>query len=113
MEQGRVARRTPLPRTIWIVLAAGVVVHVIVALVHEGVRYDIESYRTVARALPLHRFDVYSVLSDPPGHRWPYPPGFFPWLAIAGQAFAVGSFSFAMAVKAAVIACDIVIAAIV
>lgn len=106
-------RRTSLPRSIYFVLGAGLLVHVVVAFIHEGVRYDIDSYRIVARGLAEERFDVYSVLKANPGHRWPYPPGFFPWFAIAGTLFGPGSFAFAMAAKVPFIVCDIGIAAVV
>ena len=59
------------------IIAAGAAVRLALAFATYGQQYDMDSLRIVADALALHPGHVYDTL------RWPYPPGFFPFLSAA------------------------------
>ncbi len=70
-------------------LALGLVIRLIVAFSTYGVAFDINSYAIVEAQLQRDPLHLYSSMVLPIGEiealRWPYPPGFFPWiLASAG-----------------------------
>ncbi len=77
---------------LWILLAVGAVGRVVLAFKTYGVVYDSDSFRIVRDALRQHPLHVYSIVNGHPYLRWPYPPGFLPWIAAAGAiASATGS----------------------
>lgn len=79
---------------LWAILAAGVLVAGVLAAVTRGEAYDMESYRLVRDALdhaPLH---VYTDFEARGIIRWPYPPGFFPLIDLAGRLDGLASFDF-------------------
>ena len=64
-------------------VAAGLVVRVVLAFGWRGAGYDIESFEIVRRALGDDPFGVYEAVNNG-FYRWPYPPLFFPWIALSG-----------------------------
>lgn len=69
-----------------ILLLLGVLGRVVVAYATYGVQYDIASMEVVGKALANDPFDVYSATASANEFlpRWPYPPGFFPWIHFSG-----------------------------
>jgi hypothetical protein len=73
---------TALTKKLAAIIVLGVAIRVVVVYTTEGTPFDIESYRQVYEGLKLAHFGVYDTL-DP--IRWPYPPGYMPWVVIAGE----------------------------
>jgi hypothetical protein len=73
---------TAYGRKLLAIIVAGTAIRVIVAYTTDGTPFDIESYRQVYEGLKTAHFGVYDLL-DP--IRWPYPPGYMPWVVIAGE----------------------------
>jgi Glycosyltransferase family 87 len=69
---------------LWMLIAGGLVGRTILAFKTYGVRYDIDSFKAVRSALSSHPLHVYGIVNGHPNNRWPYPPGFFPWVVAAG-----------------------------
>lgn len=63
-------------------IALGTAIRLVVVYTTDGTLYDIESYAQVYEALKAEKLGAYGVL-DPT--RWPYPPGYMPWVAVAGE----------------------------
>ena len=86
----RRGRPTPAPlshrgvRLLWLMLAVGIAARLVVAFRTYGVAYDMHSFQAVRDGLREHAFHVYSLANSGPHLRWPYLPGFFPWIASAG-----------------------------
>jgi hypothetical protein len=70
---------------LWAMLAVGLIGRVVLAFKTYGVRYDIDSQAIVRDALHRDVFDLYSEVNSGPTNRWPYLPGFLPWIAAAGS----------------------------
>jgi glycosyl transferase family 87 len=83
-----------LRRGLWLVIGFGLVLRVVLAFETEGIHYDTESLKAVRNALTSDPLHVYSLVNGHPHNRWPYPPGFFPWLAVAGALTSVSGLSF-------------------
>jgi hypothetical protein len=70
-------------------IAVGTAVRLVIAFTTFGVPFDVESQRLVGAHLDDRPLEVYGLLSgqafvgDDAVNRWPYPPGFFPFIAIA------------------------------
>lgn len=83
---GLVIAGCPRHRTLAVLgclIGIGVLGRIVLAYATYGLQYDINSFEIVEAALldsPLH---VYSETSEP-ASRWPYLPGFFPWILISG-----------------------------
>jgi hypothetical protein len=75
---GPVARRW-----FWGLTALALAARVVVAFKTYGVTYDTHSFELVRDALRDDPLDLYSSVNGDL-NRWPYPPGFFPWVAAAG-----------------------------
>src|SRR5581483_1664230 len=56
----------------------------IVAFTTHGLRFDLDSLFLVDYALRAHGLHVYHVINAPGLYRWPYPPGYFPWVLATG-----------------------------
>lgn len=95
-----------VPRAAWALLAAALAARIAVAYATYGVRFDIDSYRIVYAALDGNPFDVYTATSDAEQIRWPYAPGFFPWVIVAGLADSHLGIPFDGTVQLAAIAAD-------
>jgi hypothetical protein len=65
-------------RWLQLLLAVGALVQLLIAVLTVHKSYDLTSFRIVEAALRSHPGDVYTT------GRWPYPPGFFPFVAAAG-----------------------------
>jgi hypothetical protein len=68
----------------------GLAIRLTVDLETDGVAFDLESFAATNLALHLHGFSAYEFLA--PG-RWPYPPGYFPWVLVAGKIADVADFT--------------------
>jgi hypothetical protein len=75
-------------RALWLMIGAGLAARLIVAAVTNANTDDLHSFdfvRTALREDPLHTYE------DVPPLRWPYPPGYFPFVAFcAGIDSALG-----------------------
>jgi hypothetical protein len=67
-------------RLLWALLGVGVVIRLIPAFTHYGVLYDIQSYILMDEALRDDGLRAYDAM------RWPYGPGYFPWVLLSGVA---------------------------
>jgi hypothetical protein len=69
----------------WGLIAVGTVVRLVLAWTTDGQPYDIQSFVIVRQALAHSHLHFYG---DPAlfnqGFRWPYPPGFLPFVGLAG-----------------------------
>ena len=72
-----------MKRWVWVVVAVGLVARVVLAFAWRGAGYDIESFEIVRRALADDPFGVYESVNNG-FYRWPYPPLYFPWIALSG-----------------------------
>lgn len=76
---------TPLPRRharlIGGLLALGLVIRLAVVDGTDGVTFDMASFMQVEAALREHAFGMYAEIHP---SRWPYPPGYLPFVAFAG-----------------------------
>ena len=70
-------------RRVAVLIAGGTVARLIVALLTHGEPFDMNSVRIVGRGLAEHGLDAYASINLGNYH-WPYPPGFFPWIALSG-----------------------------
>jgi glycosyl transferase family 87 len=99
-------------RGLWILLAAALAGRLVLAFATGGNPYDLESFALTNGALSDgDPWDAYGQLLDPV--RWPYPPGFFPWVLAAPRiAFHTGlPFDGVIQIPAAL--CDVAIAGLV
>ena len=101
-------------RTIfWTVLALGVVVRLVVAFTTRGSIYDITSFELVRDALNTDPLNLYALVNPSAAPRWPYPPGFLPWVEISDWASNLTGLRFDGFIQLAPIAADAAIAWIV
>jgi hypothetical protein len=70
-------------RWFWFMVAAGLVVRVVLAFATRGAAFDIDSFEIVRRGLEHDPLHVYAEVNHG-FYRWPYPPAYFPWIALAG-----------------------------
>jgi len=66
-------------RCLWALLVGGLVVRLVMAFATYGVRFDVDAFLLVHNALHADPLHVYGV------ERWPYPPGYFPWIVISSK----------------------------
>jgi hypothetical protein len=69
-------------RPFLVLVALGVAVRLVVDAATDGVAFDLQSFHAVGDALRSDGFGVYGAIQPA---RWPYPPGYFPWVLIAGE----------------------------
>ena len=101
-------------RWIWGLIAAGTAIRIGLAFTTDGQPFDIDSLRDVRTALGDAPLDVYSFLIGPDDAiRWPYPPGFFPFVGLAGFASDLTGLAYTSLVRMPSIAADAAIAWIV
>lgn len=72
------------------IIAIGLLGRAVVAFKTYGVAYDIQSYEAVRHALGDQPLEVYTTVNGHPSNRWPYPPGFFPWIAASAGLSDIG-----------------------
>ncbi|MDX6670547.1 MAG: hypothetical protein QOI91_910 [Solirubrobacteraceae bacterium] len=97
-------------RRLWFLLAAGLAVRLALAATTEGLTFDIQSFAIVRHALADSPLDVYGAVGL---YRWPYPPGFFPWIELAAGLERVTGVAYLNWVQLAPILADLGIAALV
>lgn len=96
--------------SLWGILALGIVVSTGIAAVTSGDPYDMQSFALVRDALGGGAFSVYSHFAHIGVDRWPYPPGFFPWIWLSGRVAAAGGPTFPFMLRVPVILADAAIA---
>ncbi len=92
-------------RLLWAILALGLIARLAVAFATYGVRFDIDSYGLVSVALRQDPLHVYSDVG-----RWPYPPGYFAWILLAGKVEGLTGLRFVDLVQVPPILADLAIA---
>ena len=96
---------------LWSLLAVGAALRLVLAFTTDGVVPDLESFRIVARSLRDAPGHVYAIAnSHPPFVRWPYPPGYFPYIAGADRFADATGLDFLSVIRLGPIAADLVIA---
>lgn len=98
------------PRAIWVVIGAGLLLRLALVVTTSGQSYDMGSFETVALALRHNWSHVYSQV-NPGAHtfHWPYPPGYFAWIAFA-DAIRGGGLEFARLIRIPPVLADAAIA---
>jgi hypothetical protein len=96
---------------LWALIGTGTLIRLIWAFTTDGSDYDVTSFLLVRDALREHGLDVYSfVNSADEFYRWPYPPGFFPWIGLSALLDGPTGISFPNLLQLAPIAADAAIA---
>lgn len=67
-------------RLLWAVILGGSAAKVVTAFVTVGLAYDIDSFRVVSEALQGDQPLALYLDVNAEAVRWPYPPGYFPWI---------------------------------
>lgn len=103
MEAKSSARARPLGqqarRTLFALLVSGVVMRLAWLGQTGGLTFDMESFRLVAAALGADPIHLYGDLNPEGVYRWPYPPGYFPWVHLSDALGDAGLLSFIHAVR--------------
>jgi len=77
-------RRDGFTRAMFVVVVSGTIVRLVVSHFIQGNSFDMTSYGMATDALRhtgLHAYEALARVQNPNEYpRWPYPPGFFPWL---------------------------------
>lgn len=71
-------------RRVAAVIFLGTLARVALALLTHGHAFDMQSLRILRHDLAAHGIDVYGFVNVG-NYRWPYPPAFFPWVALSGE----------------------------
>jgi len=87
------------------VIGAGVALRVIWAFAGNGGGWDLENLGIVRATLAQSPLRVYEIV-NPEAIRWPYPPGYFAWIATAGALSSATGLRFGAVVKLLPIAAD-------
>ncbi len=95
---------------LWAIIALGVLLSGVIAALTQGDPYDMESLRLVREALDQGALNVYTFFSHHGVFRWPYPPGFFPWVYASGLVASHGGPSFEFMIRVPTILADAAIA---
>lgn len=105
---------SPLPRRelrqLGLLLAAGLVIRLLVVASTDGVAFDMGSFRAVEAALRTDGFGMYGAIHP---SRWPYPPGYLPWVALAGELGRITPFDLQTWIRLPPILADLAIAVVV
>ena len=67
-------------RLLWAMVAAGVAARLVLGFAFYGQAYDQDSFAMVREALARSPIDLYGSVGE---FRWPYPPAYFLWIAVA------------------------------
>lgn len=79
-------RSIPRNRSVfWLLIAGGAVLRVVLGFTTPGGKFDMQSVRLVYDQLVAHPFHVYAGVKTRGAYRWPYPPGYFPWIVASGK----------------------------
>ncbi len=93
---------------LWAIIGLGLALRLVVAFTTHGVAFDVEAFSIVRGALgedPLHVYGDFE--------RWPYPPGYFLWILVAGRLEGITGLAFTDLIQLPPIAADVAIALIV
>lgn len=90
-------------------IAVGLAVRVVIALLTHGQPYDMNSVRIVREDLAAHGFHIYRYVNVGNWH-WPYPPAFFPWIALSGAIAGAHSHVFEVLIRLPTILADAALA---
>ena len=99
-------------RPVVAIVVAGTVARLVVALLSDGQPFDMGSFRIVQRDLAAHGIDAYRYVNLGNYH-WPYPPGYFPWVALSGALVDAGGHAFTVLIRLPSIAADAALALVV
>ncbi|MEA2428289.1 MAG: hypothetical protein QOF37_1917 [Thermoleophilaceae bacterium] len=91
-------------------MAAGTALRIVLAFTTRGQPWDIQCFVAVREALSTHGLHAYAAIFD---FRWPYPPGFFPFVGLAGAASDVTGLAYTSLIRLPSILADAGIALIV
>lgn len=93
-------------------LAAALVGRLVLAFASEGNPYDLGSFAVTEAALTDgDPWDLYAQVDDPP--RWPYPPGFLPWVLAAPRVAFHSGLPFDGVIQLPAVLADVVLAGLV
>lgn len=90
---------------LWGVIALGTLIRVLLTVLTDGSEFDSESFRLASDQLRHAPFQFYAVLGGD-AFRWPYPPGFLPWIATARELGDATGISFLTLISLPAIAAD-------
>lgn len=102
-----------VPRTVWLLIAAGVAIRVLLAFLFVGAQQDIDNLAAVGGAVRDHPLILYDLASPHSAPVWPYPPGLVPWVAASSWLAEATGIAFHGLVQLAAIAADAVLALLV
>jgi len=103
-----------MPRSVWVLVAAGTLIRLLLAFTTDGQPYDMEVARELFPVLDRSPLDVYATRIGPgEGIAWPYPPGFFPFAYLAGQLSDLTGLGYGALLRVPLIAADAGIALVV
>jgi hypothetical protein len=71
-------------KLLWGLIVTGVVARLAVAFKTYGLTYDMNSAEQVRDVLHGDALHLYSLVNGHPNFRWPYLPGFLPWIQASG-----------------------------
>lgn len=100
-------------RKLWALIAAGTAIRLVIIAVSHGYTFDMDSLRIMASAVAASPLHAYSSAIVEGTTRWPYPPGFLPWLWFCHALVGSGGHGFSMLVRVPAIVADALIALIV
>ena len=82
---GPMARLRTVPLALWVLIAAGTAIRLALAFATFGTATDITAAELVGHQLrDGSPFDLYGDIPVEGAPTWPYPPGFFPFIGLAG-----------------------------
>ena len=90
--------RSSPARALWLLLVSGIAMRLAWVAQTGGLSFDMESFRQVASALGAHPLQAYGELNPEGVYRWPYPPGYFPWVVVSDALAGAGLMSFRVAI---------------
>jgi Glycosyltransferase family 87 len=70
---------------LWGLIGVGLAIRLGLAYWGDGVDYDLRSYEVVLDVLRRDPLELYATVNDARAARWPYPPGYFSWILVAGE----------------------------
>lgn len=91
-------------------LGLGLLLRLAVVAGTDGVAFDMGSFRIVLDALRSDGLGVYEAIHP---SRWPYPPGYFPWILLAGELGERPPLEFQSWIRMAPVAADLLLALLV
>src|SRR5947209_1740360 len=71
-------------RLVWVLIAIGTVVRLLVGFTTDGFLFERQSYELVRAAVTAHPLHVYALVNGGTFH-YPYPPGYLPWIWFVGE----------------------------